>query len=210
MADQLAASSSVDLTGEIEALKKELTEAKRLEKAAWDDWDAKREEFESYRQEAQDSGRLLDKAYERIKELEAKAKETVPLADAIALETALILKRDAVYRERNACVASMAIMATALGWPCGLGIDNRNAEVWDDNWDDEWRNVVYIEVPVAGEFRQLSWHIHDSEVALFANLSKYQRMWDGHTVEQKYEIIAEFCKEAPGRGSGQTNSGKTS
>lgn len=93
-------------------------------------------------------------------------------AQVDALETA----KNQAYSERNQCVALAARLALAVGWNTGLG---RHV---GDPWEDDWRNIVFIDLPAG----QVSWHIHDSELYLFAFLPPYKGKWDGHTTEEKY------------------------
>ena len=39
---------------------------------------------------------------------------------------------------------------------------------------------------------QVSWYIHYSELPLFDHLPKGKAVWDGHTVEEKYERLVKF------------------
>ena len=55
----------------------------------------------------------------------------------------------------------------------------------DTSWDDQWRNIIYVETPQG----QLSWHIHESELPLFSHLTVKDNNWDGHTKEEKYQRI---------------------
>lgn len=57
----------------------------------------------------------------------------------------LAAQKDAVYSERNRCVALLARMAIALG--CRAGIGQHDPD--DTFWDDEWRNIVFIDLPSA-------------------------------------------------------------
>ncbi len=88
-------------------------------------------------------------------------------------------QKDGAYSERDRCVAALARLAVAQGWTCGI---SRHEET-DESWDRDWMNIVYIDFPTG----QCSWHIHDSELAWFAFLPRYERAWDGHTTDQKYE-----------------------
>ncbi len=93
-------------------------------------------------------------------------------------------ERDGAYQERNMCVAMIARMAQALGgdfrarWGAGLG----RHEQTDDGWDAAMMNVVFIDTPAG----QMSWHIHDSELTMFAFLGPYAGKWDGHSTDEKY------------------------
>lgn len=46
----------------------------------------------------------------------------------------------------------------------------------DDNesWDDDWRNVVYIDLPEG----QVSWHIAPHDLHLFDDFPQYTGKWD--------------------------------
>ena len=75
-----------------------------------------------------------------------------------------------VYEERDRLVALISSI-----YPSHL------ARHEGEDWDDDWRNVVYIETPEG----QLSWHISDNEV---------ENDWDGHTTEEKYARIERLVK----------------
>jgi hypothetical protein len=81
---------------------------------------------------------------------------------------------DAAYRERNQLVALLARI-----YPSGT---KRTAI---EGWEPCWHGCVYIDSPAG----QLSWHYHDSETHLFADLPPYAGEWDGHTTEQKYDRV---------------------
>lgn len=91
---------------------------------------------------------------------------------------ALRAQKDQAYAERNKCVAFIARMALAVGWPAWLG---RHPDT-DEAWERDWLNIVFIELPTG----QVSWHIHDSEMPLFDFLPSGGPPWDGHTTEDKY------------------------
>jgi chromosome segregation ATPase len=82
--------------------------------------------------------------------------------------------KDAAYRERNQLVALLARI-----YPSGV------RETAIEGWDPAWHGCVFVDTPEG----QLSWHFHDSERPLF-DLPAYEKPWDGHTTEQKYERIA--------------------
>lgn len=84
-----------------------------------------------------------------------------------------------VYKERDMCVALIARLALALGYDAGIG---RHV---GEEWEDDWRNIIFIDLPSG----QVSWHIHDSELEWFQFLPEYKGSWDGHTTEQKYQRV---------------------
>jgi hypothetical protein len=73
-----------------------------------------------------------------------------------------------VYRQRNYLVAALARL-----FPSGT----RRTEI--DGWDPEWQGCVCIDLP-GGE---VSYHYHDREAHLFADLPPYERPWDGRDKE---------------------------
>jgi hypothetical protein len=81
---------------------------------------------------------------------------------------------NAAYAERNRLVAYLARQ-----FPSGI------ARTAIEGWEPEWHGCVYIDTPAG----QLSWHYHDREAHLFADLPPYAGEWDGHTTEQKYERL---------------------
>ena len=97
---------------------------------------------------------------------------------------------DAVYLERNRCVALIAKMTIALGYTAGI----RTTEI--DGWDPEWHNCVFIDLPTG----QVSWHYHDRDADLFAGLPPYTAPWDGHDTPTKYDRVADavFSRRSKG------------
>ena len=91
---------------------------------------------------------------------------------------ALITRVAALYGERDRCVAMLASV-----FPSSL---ERHSDA-DTTWENDWRWIVYVDLPTG----QASWHIHDSELPLFAHVPRLQgRVWDGHTTEEKYARLA--------------------
>lgn len=84
--------------------------------------------------------------------------------------------KDAAYMERNQCVAALARVAVAQGCDAYL------ARHEGGEWDDDWRTIVFIELPTG----QVSWHIHDNEREAFRFLPRRPAAWDGHSTECKY------------------------
>lgn len=85
---------------------------------------------------------------------------------------------DQAYQERNRLVALIARL-----YPCGI----RKTEI--PGWDPEWYNCVFIDTPEG----QMSWHYHDREAYLFADLPEYTHEWDGHLTPEKYQRIERLC-----------------
>lgn len=93
--------------------------------------------------------------------------------------TRAVLERDAAYRERNRLVALLAAL-----YPSYLV---RHDEREGEPWDEEWRNVVLIDLPTG----QISFHIHSSELLTLFDRVKigHNEKWDGHTNEEKWRRI---------------------
>lgn len=90
-------------------------------------------------------------------------------------------KVDAVYNERDMCVALIAKLSMALGYEVGIGKD--------DKWEGRrFESVVYIDLPNG----QISWHIDEDELDLFDGIPKYDKEYDGHTTEEKYSRMKSF------------------
>lgn len=83
------------------------------------------------------------------------------------------------YTERNYCVSVIAKMAHSMGWCVGI----RKTEI--EGWDECWHNCVFIDFPDG----QASWHYHDSDAHLFQDLPAYEKEWDGHSTEGKYQML---------------------
>jgi hypothetical protein len=81
---------------------------------------------------------------------------------------------DAVYLERNLLVRYLATV-----FPSGT----RRTEI--EGWDPEWNGCVFIDTPEG----QLSWHYHDREIPIFADLPPYKKERDGHTTDEKYKRL---------------------
>jgi len=109
--------------------------------------------------------------YDPIAELQAKLNEAVAA-------------KDQAYSERNQCVALIAKLAAQQGYTIGMGKHDPK----DYNWEDDWRNIVYIDLPTG----QISWHIHDSELELFSQLPPYANGWDGHSTDEKHQRMREY------------------
>lgn len=87
-------------------------------------------------------------------------------------------EKNAAYAERNQCISLLARMALAMGLKAGQAEHPSS----DATWEQDWRNIVFIELPTG----QVSWHFHDSEGPLFNGLPKYTAPWDLHSTAEKY------------------------
>jgi hypothetical protein len=85
---------------------------------------------------------------------------------------------DQAYQERNRLVALLSRL-----YPSGI----RKTEI--PGWDPEWHNCVFIDTPEG----QMSWHYHDREAYLFADLPEYIYEYDGHSTTEKYQLIERLC-----------------
>lgn len=99
--------------------------------------------------------------------------------------------KEQAYWERN-----QLILALSKLYPSWLELH----PLEDTKWEKDWRHIVFIEIPTfqgatmqshnLPSTKQLSWHIHDSEVPYFSHLElKSGNSWDGHTTEEKYERL---------------------
>lgn len=88
-------------------------------------------------------------------------------------------EKDAAYLERNRVVAALAKC-----FPSGV------ARTEIEGWEPEWHGCVFIDLPTG----QASWHFHDSQAFLFADLPPYTKPWDGHSTEEKYRRLADLVR----------------
>lgn len=99
----------------------------------------------------------------------------------VAVVTDLETQKNNVYLERNRLVAVLSKL-----FPSCIGKH-------DGDCEPGWENIIYVSVPTPdGKLTQVSWHIHESDLPMFAHLSvdKYVT-WDGHSTEEKYKRLAE-------------------
>lgn len=115
--------------------------------------------------------------------VEKDRREALARAETAEAEVArLTAQKDNAYNERDRCVSVIACLARALGWPVWLGTHE------GDPWDEEWRNIVFIETPHG----QVSWHYHDSERPMFSWIGlgmPTPKPWDGHSTPEKYNLL---------------------
>jgi hypothetical protein len=98
------------------------------------------------------------------------------------------VRKDAAYTERNRVVAALAKL-----FPSGT----KQTDI--PGWSEDWHGCVYIDLPTG----QVSWHYHDSQAPLFADLPPYRGEWDGHTTELKYERLAALAAIPPSGDAGE-------
>ena len=94
--------------------------------------------------------------------------------------TAIATSKDSAYEERDKLVAALSKI-----FPAWLGLHNNGDE--DPGWDPEWLRTVLIQLPTG----QVSWHIKESELPMFAHLKQdLTKPWDGHDTPEKYRRLA--------------------
>ena len=88
-----------------------------------------------------------------------------------------LMQKNKAYWERNQLVAYLSRLFES--W-----MEKHPSK--DDQWEDEWRNVVFIDLPQG----LYSWHIHDSEISYFQHLILREgNSWDGSTTDEKYKAL---------------------
>ena len=100
-------------------------------------------------------------------------------------------QKNNAYWERNQLVAAISKI-----FPAHL---SKHPEE-DEEWDDDWRNIVVVYVPMnltmykdsdkqPGDL-PMTWHIHDHDMPMFDHLNyKEDYWWDGHSTEEKYKRL---------------------
>lgn len=121
--------------------------------------------------------------------LVGKQKEYRGVVGVVAMNTAkkfrssMQAKVDQAYHERNNLVAALARL-----FPSGT---RRTAIA---GWDKEWQGCVYIDLPTG----QVSYHYHDKEAHLFADLPPYEREWDGHNKADVHDRLGRLKSSTEG------------
>jgi len=110
--------------------------------------------------------------------------DVAKLRAELAGETA---SKNRAYLERNQLVAALSRIL-----PAHLMRHTPD----DPIWEGDWRWIVCIEGPTG----QMTWHIHDSHLPLFAHLKKKPNNWDGHTTDEKYARLEKFNAETLVKG----------
>lgn len=119
--------------------------------------------------------------------------ESIPPSVDTPRESILPQALDAVYEERNRVVAVLAKLVHSLRFTGVFEAHLARHPEEDKEWDDEWRWIVFIRLPAP--WSQLSWHIHEKELGLFAFLPKERNDWDHHTTEEKFKRMEAFCND---------------
>ena len=88
--------------------------------------------------------------------------------DALKYALQAIEKHDTDYQVREGLVYQALFSAHSAGFSCGFRLDPD---------EPEWP-VAYIDLPTG----QVSWH-----------MPQFAQPYDGHTTEEKYQRIREFC-----------------
>lgn len=89
-------------------------------------------------------------------------------------------EKDEAYRQRNHLVAALASL-----FPSGIRATNI------EGWEPDWHGCVFIDLPSG----QISYHYHDSQAPLFADLPPYTKKWDGHDKETVHKRLAAIIDE---------------
>lgn len=115
--------------------------------------------------------------------------ELFPYDEALRGLERLRQQKDDAYKERGQVVALLARLAERWGWRVGMAKHPES----DTTWDADWRNIVLIDLPTG----QVSWHLHDDELSLFAGLPEYTKPWDGHSTPEKYDRVNAALRVSP-------------
>lgn len=113
-----------------------------------------------------------------------KAQERKQLRDENAMLKAKVKQLAVAMRtlqsQLNGSISERQHMLAALSKfvPAGIALD-ANAQ------DPQWQNIVFLELPTG----QGVWHIHDSDLPLFAHLKPYAGQYDGHDFAVKYQRL---------------------
>lgn len=101
--------------------------------------------------------------------------------------------KDNAYWERNQLVAALSKLL-----PSHLA----KHPVEDKEWEDDWRNIVVIHLPLeltpyadvedgpVPDDIQMTWHVHDHDMPMFDHLNyASDYYYDGHSTEEKYKRL---------------------
>jgi len=85
---------------------------------------------------------------------------------------------DDAYFDRNQAVMAFGKLAQKLGYKVGLKVDPK---------EPDWP-VLMIDLPTG----QVGWHLPKDEI--IGQWPEYEGEWDGHSLEEKRNRLAEFIK----------------
>lgn len=100
---------------------------------------------------------------------------------------------DDVYAQRNRLAALLALACRAHG---DLGVKSDDARRLrgglgrDESQPPEWQTTILMDLPGTGGAGQISFHVHEREVAQFAHIGTYDGAWDGHDDVEKWRRVA--------------------
>ena len=80
-----------------------------------------------------------------------------------------ILVQDRLQKAYTERMIAVKLLCLYCKCPYGIGKDT------NESWDDEWRNVIYIDLPCG----QVSWHVAPNDLHLFKDFPEYVGVWDG-------------------------------
>ena len=126
---------------------------------------------------ADDPDMLIGRALRQLKQARELIKALTE--ENIALNKA----KNNAYAERNRLAIALALIALRSGYSAGKGIDD------NENWEESWRNVVYIEFPNG---TQVSWHMSPEEIHLLDILPEFEKSWDGTFLSRNADWIKEI------------------
>lgn len=97
---------------------------------------------------------------------------------------------DRAYTQRTIVSVLLAKMALQAGYKAGVGKDNK------ENWDDEWKTILYVELP----YGQISWHVAPWDRHMLVGLPEYHGAWDGTFNSRDPEFCIRAALSAPLKG----------
>lgn len=160
---------------EIQQLREQLAQAERRSRINAEKYQIAEGEVTAANERAEEYQRMLDE--ERAQAVATIESLRAQIAAANDRSKELEQRKDGAYEERNRVVAALARLAVAAG----IRVVVTNTAI--EGWSEDWHGCVYIDLPCG----QSSWHFHDSQAYLFADLPTGEMHYDGHTTAQKYE-----------------------
>lgn len=114
--------------------------------------------------------------------------DNIPTVD----EMALILAKNAAYRERNALVSSLSRL-----YPAHLAIDESAEQGWQTLVCVHiWHKKAILLNAATGkrwdavtQQTQVTWHVSDADRSFFLHLNTEKNDWDNHSTQEKYDRL---------------------